>query len=1234
MSSKALDEPPGVPGGAAKAAPAEKPLTLAAAAEERCRAALSAKFPAYEFKTGSVKAKTNRPMTTPFRGLQQRADCLLFNVIETATDPLTKPRSTIDDVYTYEQHFAVMHPLHTHKHLRKPGDLCCHKCGAAGKLQGQGIRPGTRTVLFLDTQLKVFSWGIKCTQCPGHGGKDYTFSTWEKGFLAANFEPALLDALPWIQLDKTVTVGRCLVEAILKARAEGTALNQISKLRNSMTADRLTRRMLLFATLNKGKPEQLCRPPSSPAISNPAAAAAAPAAAGGGGSAAQQGAPTAGSGGRSAGQQGAPAAGGGGRSAAQQGAPAAGGGGSAAKQGALAAAGGGRSAAQQSAPAAGGGRSAAQQGAPAAGGGGDGSAGSKLTAGGSAAGSSGGSSAGLSRILGPWDENGFAFRQLDPALASKVFNVAGSMQRQLHQQLIVRQKAGGHLAFDNVHKLAPLMEGDYNGMLTVCGAPGNVVGFFNTYSTSLVDVEQQLQAIAERQRSLDEPIVMVTVDNPHTVAPTLRRLLPGVDVKMDVGHVFFSRLNPHFDKKHPLYSVANKKLALSLFEFDQGDMGAAAPVVAERLYKKTGDLKWKFMTHEQLVLELPLSTWKRTVRRVYVQRDQQLSKLAAWWAEYFTTESAFVAMVAGKPKALVRGGAEGLQKFKQVVANQLELVHQGMLSDPPGRSMYIQLGVTKGVSIGAGKTVDLNQYRSTRGSNKNEALNRVLEDCMRTTGKFKEETAMGIISDRIALHNHGVEMKLGKAEEQMSGGPRLLSSFDHCTAFLTQLRVNKVLAASGCAPVYPGLDPGVLNDPATSSSSSSSSTGMGLGDISRVASAGISAGSSSSRRGSRGRGGRAGRQASSTRGGGCAGRQTGLDSSSAARLVPDLLRDLTGGDGLPADWDEDMQGAEDEQPEDPDAPPYAPSAAVLAVFGGEHIAPVQTPDEHELFRQLLPQHRSAASSSKAISSPRQLNLRQMADAWNSRVHADLRETGSSKYTFKHEKHLKEHFVSELRAQSAASTQQAVREQRAAQARLTPGTIEGALDGAQTAAATAGCNEPAASQGPLLFSSVPAAAGGGSSGGIAQGVGAGSSTSADAVAAAAAAAAAAGAAGGSGGGASSSGRAAFNAPSFLLGGAGGKAAAAAYAGAGKGGVLKGVGYGGKGQTKKCVRCTVARHGNMTPDEARIHPQVVAAKDGHRRTCPYCDCDKKQTSRRTVLRQDELIKKDICSVCKKK
>jgi hypothetical protein len=50
-----------------------------------------------------------------------------------------------------------------------------------------------------------------------------------------------------------------------------------------------------------------------------------------------------------------------------------------------------------------------------------------------------------------------------------------------------------------------------------------------------------------------QPIELITVDNPHTVAATLKQLLLDVEVKMDVGHVLFSRLNPFFDKKHPLY---------------------------------------------------------------------------------------------------------------------------------------------------------------------------------------------------------------------------------------------------------------------------------------------------------------------------------------------------------------------------------------------------------------------------------------------------------------------------------------------------------------------------------------------------------------------------------------------------------------------------------------------------------------------------------------------------------
>jgi hypothetical protein len=65
---------------------------------------------------------------------------------------------------------------------------------------------------------------------------------------------------------------------------------------------------------------------------------------------------------------------------------------------------------------------------------------------------------------------------------------------------------------------------------------------------------------------------------------------------------------------------------------------------------------------------------------VYVQPDQQLEKLTVWWKEFIDTPTAFVAVIDGKAKPLVRGGAEGLEKFKKVMASQLGLVEQGMLS--------------------------------------------------------------------------------------------------------------------------------------------------------------------------------------------------------------------------------------------------------------------------------------------------------------------------------------------------------------------------------------------------------------------------------------------------------------------------------------------------------------------------------------------------------------------------
>jgi hypothetical protein len=119
---------------------------------------------------------------------------------------------------------------------------------------------------------------------------------------------------------------------------------------------------------------------------------------------------------------------------------------------------------------------------------------------------------------------------------------------------------------------------------------------------------------------------------------------------------------------------------MSLFEFNQEDLSEAVPYVRDKLYAKTKQMKWRLMTQEELLLELPLSTWKRSVRRVYLQPDQQLRNLAAWWKEFIDTPTVFVALVNGKAKPLVRGGAEGLEKFKKVMASQLGLVQQGMLS--------------------------------------------------------------------------------------------------------------------------------------------------------------------------------------------------------------------------------------------------------------------------------------------------------------------------------------------------------------------------------------------------------------------------------------------------------------------------------------------------------------------------------------------------------------------------
>ena len=91
--------------------------------------------------------------------------------------------------------------------------------------------------------------------------------------------------------------------------------------------------------------------------------------------------------------------------------------------------------------------------------------------------------------------------------------------------------------------------------------------------------------------------------------------------------------------------------------------------------------EYRFKSDEGLVNELPLRTWKRTVRRTYLQPEQQSARLDQWHQKYIVNKAAFVDnSVAGQARPLVRGGEEGLKKFEKVLSSQLELVHKGMLS--------------------------------------------------------------------------------------------------------------------------------------------------------------------------------------------------------------------------------------------------------------------------------------------------------------------------------------------------------------------------------------------------------------------------------------------------------------------------------------------------------------------------------------------------------------------------
>jgi hypothetical protein len=135
--------------------------------------------------------------------------------------------------------------------------------------------------------------------------------------------------------------------------------------------------------------------------------------------------------------------------------------------------------------------------------------------------------------------------------------------------------------------------------------------------------------------------------------------------------------------------LALKELALALSDFLKADLVAAARVVCAAFQAKVNRLRKERKAQEadrfeclgnmhasQLVLQLPLETWKRTMRRIYGPAEKQSEVLADWYAKYILDATMFV--VEGK--TLIYSGKQGLDKFRNVWRSQVELVDEECLS--------------------------------------------------------------------------------------------------------------------------------------------------------------------------------------------------------------------------------------------------------------------------------------------------------------------------------------------------------------------------------------------------------------------------------------------------------------------------------------------------------------------------------------------------------------------------
>lgn len=162
----------------------------------------------------------------------------------------------------------------------------------------------------------------------------------------------------------------------------------------------------------------------------------------------------------------------------------------------------------------------------------------------------GGAGAGIATLLGIWTLDGFGFRKLEAALVSDVYLALGRQRWALQRSMQLLQQAEGFVSLDHVMEVAKRVKGDSKAMLIVCGAAGNVLDWWFVTSTSLTEVLDDLRMLNERQA---QPVLMVTVDDPVSMERSLKEAFPQAEIRMDVGHIIFSRIGKRLDKTHVNY---------------------------------------------------------------------------------------------------------------------------------------------------------------------------------------------------------------------------------------------------------------------------------------------------------------------------------------------------------------------------------------------------------------------------------------------------------------------------------------------------------------------------------------------------------------------------------------------------------------------------------------------------------------------------------------------------------